>query len=206
MPCSQVSFAVPGSAAAAPANPFGHVCSPQNGVLFCPTAADAQRVPSFDGVPLDVDVTLPATGDGPFPAIVMLHGYGNDKRDFESATAGGNGGTAYRYNNNYYAKQGYAVINTSARGFGRSCGKADSRTAPACDRGWLHLGDQRYEARDTQHLLGLLVDQGLVKPNRIGVTGISYGGLQTQMLARLRNRVRLQNGRFAKWRSPAERR
>ena len=34
---------------------------------FCPTARDAQRVPSFDGVPLDVDLTLPALGDGPFP-------------------------------------------------------------------------------------------------------------------------------------------
>ena len=47
-------------AQAAPPNPFGHACAPQNGVLFCPTATDAQRVPSFDGVPLDVDVTLPA--------------------------------------------------------------------------------------------------------------------------------------------------
>ena len=197
---------VPASAAAAPPNPFGHVCSPQNGVLFCPTADDAQRVPSFDGVPLDVDVTLPVTGDGPFPVIVMLHGYGGDKRAFESATPEGSGGTTYRYNDNYYAKQGYAVINPSARGFGRSCGKADSRTAPACDRGWLHLADQRYEARDIQHLLGLLADQGVVNPDRIGVTGISYGGIQTQTLALLRDRVRLQDGRFVPWFSPDGRR
>ncbi len=195
------SLLVPASAAAAPPNPFGHACSPQNGVLFCPTADDAQRVPSFDGVPLDVDVTLPVTGDGPFPVIAMLHGYGGDKRAFESATPEGSGGTTYRYNNNYYAKQGYAVINYSARGFGRSCGKVDSRTAPACDRGWIHLADQRYEARDTQHLIGLLADQGLVKPNRIGVTGISYGGIQTQTLARLRDRVRLENRSFVPWRS-----
>lgn len=196
------SLAVPATAAAAPPNPFGHACSPQNGVLFCPTASDSQRVPSFDGVPLDVDVTLPVTGDGPFPAIVMLHGYGGDKGDFESATPQGSGGTTFRYNNNFYAKQGYAVINTSARGFGRSCGKPDSRTAPACDRGWIHLADQRYEARDTQHLLGLLADQGLVQPRRIGATGISYGGIQTQILARLRDRVRLTNGSFVPWRSP----
>jgi len=31
----------------------------------------AQRVPSFDRVPLDVDVTLPATGSGPFPVIAI---------------------------------------------------------------------------------------------------------------------------------------
>ena len=41
---------------------------------------------------------------------------------------------------------------------------ADSRTAPACDRGWIHLADHRYEVRDTQHLLGLLADQGVVRP------------------------------------------
>ena len=74
------------AAHAAPPNPFGHACAPQNGVLFCPTALDAQRVPSFDGVPLDVDVTLPPTGDGPFPTIVMMHGYGGNKKAFEATS------------------------------------------------------------------------------------------------------------------------
>ena len=69
------------AAHAAPPQPFGHACTPQDGVLFCPTADDGQRVPSFDGVPLDVDVTLPATGDGPFPTIVMMHGWGGSKTD-----------------------------------------------------------------------------------------------------------------------------
>lgn len=189
-------------AQAVPPDPFGHACTAQNGVLFCPTASDAQRVASFDGVPLDVDVTLPASGDGPFPAIVMLHGYGGTKRNFQATTPQGSGGTNYRYNDVYYAQQGYAVVTYSARGFGRSCGIADSRTAPACDRGWLHLADQRYEGRDTQHLLGLLVDQGLVKRNAIGVTGISYGGIQSHNLARLRDRIRLPDGSYARWRSP----
>lgn len=183
-----------GIAQAAPPAPFGHLCAPQNSVLFCPTASDGDRVPSFDGVPLDVDVTLPATGDGPFPAIVMLHGYGGNKRSFQ--------GTEYHYNNVFYAQQGYAVITPTARGFGRSCGTPDSRTAPACDRGWIHLADQRYEVRDTQHLLGLLVDAGVVKPDSIGVTGISYGGIQSHNLARLRDRIRLPNGSYARWRSP----
>jgi len=49
------------------------------------------------------------------------------------------------------------------------------------------------------------VDQGLVAPNRIGVTGISYGGIQSQTLARLRDRVRLQNASFVPWRSPGGR-
>jgi fermentation-respiration switch protein FrsA (DUF1100 family) len=194
--------------AAAPPAPFGHACQPQNGVLFCPTASDAQRVPSFDGVPLDVDVTLPPMGNGPFPAIVMLHGFGGSKTDFEAVTAEGqrpNGTiapTLFHNNNVFYAKRGYAVVNYSARGFGRSCGRPDSRNVPGCARGWLHLGDQRYEGRDTQGLLGTLVDQGIAKASALGVTGESYGGGQTLELARLRNRVRLANGRFGPWRSP----
>src|SRR5918999_1927977 len=106
-------LAVPGAAQAAPPNPFGHACVPQNGVLFCPTVSDAQRVPSFDGVPLDVDVTLPPTGDGPFPTIVLLHGYPGDKTSLEAETAEGRqaGGTPpflYHYNNVFYALRGYA--------------------------------------------------------------------------------------------------
>jgi predicted acyl esterase len=198
-----LALLAPIAAEAAPPNPFGHACTPQNGVLFCPTTSDPQRVPSWDGVPLDVDVTLPAKGNGPFPTIVMLHGWGGNKGSFEAAAPEGSGGTDYHYNNTYFAQQGYAVITYSARGFGRSCGAADSRTPEACDRGWVHLADQRYEERDTQHLLGLLVDQGIVKPSAIGVTGISYGGIQSHSLARLRNRIRLPNGSFGPWRSPA---
>jgi predicted acyl esterase len=195
------SFLAATTAQAAPPNPFGHPCAPRDGVLFCPTASDADRVPSFDGVPLDVDVTLPATGDGPFPAIVMLHGYGGTKRSFQSATAEGNGTSTYHYNDLFYAQQGYAVITPSSRGFGRSCGVADSRTAPACDRGWVHLDDQRYEGRDVQYLVGLLVDQGVVSRRAIGVTGISYGGILTHSLARLRDRIRLASGAYRPWRS-----
>jgi len=193
------AFAAP--AQAAPPKPFGHSCTPQNGTLFCPTAGDDQRVASFDGVPIDVDVTLPPTGDGPFPAIVMMHGWGGSKTSFETTSAEGNEGGSYHYNNVYFAQKGYAVITASARGFGRSCGAPDSRGVPGCARGWVRLADQRYESRDTQFLLGLLVDQGLVRPRAIGVTGISYGGIQSLNLARLRDRVRLPTGRFRPWRS-----
>ena len=64
-------------------------------------------------------------------------------------------GANYHYNNTYFAQQGYAVVTLSARGFGRSCGVPESRTA-GCERGWTHVADHRFENRDTQHLLGLL--------------------------------------------------
>ena len=197
-----------GLAAAQPAAartlaPFGHACTPQNGVRFCPTVSNSERIPTFDGVPLDVDATLPARGDGPFPVIVMMHGWGGSKADFESETPQGNGNTTFDYNNVYYAQQGFAVLNYSARGWGRSCGSPASREAtPGCEKGWVHLADQRYEARDTQYLLGLLADQNIVKPSQVGVTGISYGGGQSIELAYLKNRVRLTNGSFVPWKSP----
>src|SRR5262249_30976963 len=69
-------------AAAAPvASVFGGriACAEQSGVQFCQGDA-AHRVESFDGVPLDVNVTLPpADQDGPFPLILDLHGWGGSK-------------------------------------------------------------------------------------------------------------------------------
>src|SRR5436190_24016704 len=90
-------LAIPALAAAEPA-PFGHACKAQNGVRFCPTESLEERVPTFDGVPLDVDVTLPASGEGPFPAIVMMHGWGGSKTDFESSSPEGDGNETFDYN------------------------------------------------------------------------------------------------------------
>ncbi len=188
---------VTSSAAAAP-QPFGHSCTAQNGVRFCPTANTSQRIPTFDGVPLDADVTLPAKAMDRFPTIVMMHGYGGSKTNFESRAS-----PAGHYNNNFYAQQGYAVLTYSARGCGNSCGGGPSgdHSGP-CGQGYIRLADTRYEARDTQYLLGLLADQGITKPKSIGVTGISYGGGQSMELAFLRDKIRKTDGTLAPWRSP----
>src|SRR3954447_23691219 len=106
-----LATALPSSAAAATPAPFGHACSTRSdGTRFCPTtdAGPGQTVdgvPSFDGVPLDVDVTLPAKGRGPFPTIVMLHGWGGNKTAFESSDPEGDGSNTYRYNNDFFARQ-----------------------------------------------------------------------------------------------------
>jgi X-Pro dipeptidyl-peptidase (S15 family) len=205
-----VALLAPAGAAAAPPAPFGHACEPGNGVLFCPTRTLADRVPSFDGTPLDVDVTLPADAEAgrPLPTIAMLHGWGQDKSAFESEGPEGSSSTPYHYNNTYYSQRGYAVVNATARGFGRSCGKDEASAAtPDClaNRSYIHLADQRWEARDAQHLFGLLVDQGVSDPAALGVTGISYGGGQSIELAYLRDRIRRRDGSLAPWRSPAGR-
>ncbi|MGI8557521.1 MAG: S15 peptidase family protein [Solirubrobacteraceae bacterium] len=204
-----VGIGTPSSAAAG--TPFGHACTTQaDGVRVCPTTdlgpgQTADGVPSFDGVPLDVDVTLPAAagGAGPYPTVVMLHGYGNDKTSFESPSPQGDGSVTYHYNNDYYAQHGFAVVNYTARGFGHSCGGGPSgyHSGP-CGQGYIRLADSRYEARDSQYLLGVLADEGFVKPDAIGVTGISYGGGQSMELAFLRNRIRRPDGTLAPWVSP----
>jgi predicted acyl esterase len=172
--------------------PFGHACKALNGVRFCPTETFAQRVPSWDGVPLDADVTLPATGNGPWPMIVMLHGWGTSKTEYE------NNGDSW-----YYAQQGYAVLTPSARGWAGSCGTAESRKeTPACEAGYTHLDDTRYESRDVQYMLGVLADEGIADPGNIGAMGGSYGGGQSIELAYLKNRIRLPNGQFVPWKSP----
>jgi cephalosporin-C deacetylase-like acetyl esterase len=190
-----MALAAPGIATAkAEAAPFGHACKAQNGVRFCPTETLAQRVPSFDA--------LPPEGTGPFPTIVMIHGWGGNKTSFESSSPAGDGNQTFDYNNIYYAQHGYAVLTYSARGWGNSCGAVASREDPGCKEGWIRLADQRYEARDTQYLLGLLADEKLTKTLAIGTTGISYGGGQSIELAYLKNRIRLPNGEFAPWTSP----
>jgi len=54
-------------------------CSVVSGVQFC-AGTVLTRVETWDGVPLDVNVTIPpAAMDGPFPVIVDLHGWGGSK-------------------------------------------------------------------------------------------------------------------------------
>jgi|SRR4051794_700001 len=209
-----IGVSIAGLAASSPLavakTPFGHPCAVQaDDIRLCPTADGSagqtlDGVPSFDGVPLDVDVTLPPAGTaGPYPTIVMLHGYGGEKTDFESTEPAGDGSVTFHYNNDYFARQGYAVLNYTARGFGHSCGGGPTgyHSGP-CGQGYIRLADTRYEARDTQYLLGLLVDEGFAKPRALGVTGISYGGGQSMELAYLRNRIRKPDGSFALWTSP----
>jgi fermentation-respiration switch protein FrsA (DUF1100 family) len=162
-------------------------------------------VPSFDGVPLDADLTLPSgtTPGSGYPLLVMMHGWGASKTDFEGgAFCEQSSADHCNYNNLWFAHRGYAVLNYTARGFHGSCGPGSPNAgSPACARGWTHLADIRYEAHDTQYLAGLLVDAGIARPN-VGVTGLSYGGGQSWLLAVLADQVMDTTGALSKWQSP----
>ncbi|HEY0633076.1 MAG TPA: CocE/NonD family hydrolase [Thermoleophilaceae bacterium] len=183
------------ASAAAPLGLSG--CAPAQGVYQC-----SGLVATWDGVPLDTTLTLPAAGAAHLPLVVEIHGFGNSKYEYLDPAS-----KAYTDNAYGWARAGYAVLTYTARGLWGSCGTPESRAASplACARGYVHLADARYEVRDTQQLIGRLVDEGVADPQRLGVTGDSYGGGQSTMLAALRNRVMLPDGRLTPWRSPAGR-
>jgi len=157
-------------------------------------------VKTWDGVPLDTTVTMPSPTARNAPLVVEIHGFGNSKYEYLNPAE-----TAYTDNAYAWARAGYTVLTYTARGLWGSCGTPDSRLASpaACARGYIHLADTRYEVRDTQQLIGLLVDGGYADPKRIGVTGDSYGGGQSSALAALSDRVMLPDGTLIPWRSPA---
>lgn len=145
---------------------------------------------TFDGVPLDVNVAFPSTGSPPYPVVGEYHGWGQAKLSFQAAQR--------------WLAQGYAVYTLSQRGWGESCGSPAARAAdPAgCAKGHLHMMDLRYEVRDSQLLLGRLVDQGLIDPTRIAAVGGSYGGGMSLKLAALKNRTMQPDGTLVPWTSP----
>jgi X-Pro dipeptidyl-peptidase (S15 family) len=189
-------LAVPAAAQADQPTAFGKIpCVAQSdGTRFCQGSVST-RVPSVDGQPIDANVALPMT-DGPAPLVLILHGYGGSKKAFDAHEA------AWLPTAHELASRGYAVLNVSDRGFGDSCGSLASRTLPACATGWIHLLDTRFEIRDFQYLAGLLVDQGLAVPTKIGAIGESYGGGSSIMLATLKDRIMLPDGTLAPWTSP----
>ncbi len=174
----------------------GPTVSPTGGQPFIVCTGRAR---SFDGTPLDTDVTIPtAPSATPRPLMIFMHGWGNSKTDWKSTTLQGDGAGQYHWNNAWFASQGYVVLNYTARGFHKSCGKDSSGYVYAADpmcvdtpgeASWTHLADRRWEIHDSQYLAGLLVDDGLANAQRIVASGGSYGGGQSWDLALSQDKV-----------------
>src|SRR5215207_4447774 len=117
-----------------------------SGVRLCdqtiagnPGGTARSTVKTFDGVPLDVRVAFPpepvSGPDGPYPFIMMFHGYAGSKLSLSNMTP--------------FLNAGYATLSVTTRGFGQSCGTSAARTADptCCAAGHVRLMDTRYEVR-----------------------------------------------------------
>jgi dienelactone hydrolase len=193
--------------AAHTANGLAIPCAAEpDGVRVChgdgmgPKGVDS-RLKTFDGVVMELYVTLPpapASGpDGAYPLVIQSHGWGAPTTGPDDGQYGGP--TARQW-----AKEGYAVVQLVARGWGNSCGAINSRILnPAmCEKGYVRRDDFRYEIRDAQYVAGLLVDEGIADPNRIGAQGESYGAGASLGLATLNDRIMNLDGSLSPWTSP----
>ncbi len=195
------------SAHAAIPSALGIACTPAaDGVRECGTGNSSNdtvrsTAPSWDGTPIDVNVAFPPDLGGPdgnYPLVIIGHGYGGEKIDF--GASGSTGGMRR------WTSRGYAVFSMTDRGFHQSCGKDNAIAAApagACDNGFIHLMDDRFEVRDAQFLMGELADQGLVDGQRVGALGGSYGGGLSLALGALKDRVMMPDGHLIPWTSTA---
>jgi ABC-2 type transport system ATP-binding protein len=111
---------------------------------------------------VQIDVTLYSPAETPAPAIVLTHGFGESK---DSVT-----GQAHEL-----ARRGFTVLTYSSRGFGRSTGQ-------------VALNSPDFEVADAHQIIDWLARQPEVMRDsdldpRLGVTGASYGGALSLLLA-----------------------
>ncbi|MFF7988660.1 alpha/beta fold hydrolase [Kitasatospora xanthocidica] len=104
---------------------------------------------------VQLDTSFFTAGDGPRPAVLLAHGFGGSKE-------------GERERARQLARQGYAVLTWSARGFGRSGGK-------------IGLNAPDREVEDVRHLVDWLAQRPEVRLDgpgdpKVGITGASYGG------------------------------
>ncbi|MGR6970477.1 alpha/beta fold hydrolase [Streptomyces cynarae] len=116
-----------------------------------------------------IDTSFFTSGSpGRRPAVLLAHGFGGSKDDMTDQAA-------------TLARDGYAVLTWSARGFGRSTGK-------------IGLNDPKGEVADVSRLIDWLAKRPEVqldKPGdpRVGMAGASYGGAIALLAAGYDHRV-----------------
>jgi len=132
-----------------------------------PPVHRSDRVMAVDGVRLDTSY-FTSGGTGRRPAVLLAHGFGGNKEDVRKEAED-------------LARDGYAVLTWSARGFGESTGK-------------IGLNDPSGEVKDVSKLIDWLAKQPAVeldKPGdpRVGMAGGSYGGAISLLAAGYDDRV-----------------
>ncbi|WP_405932276.1 alpha/beta fold hydrolase [Streptomyces sp. NBC_00827] len=121
-----------------------------------PPVHHADRVMDMgDGVDIDTSYFTTGSTSDRRPAVLLAHGFGGSKDDVKAQAE-------------QLARDGYAVLTWSARGFGESTGK-------------IGLNDPEGEVADVSKLIDWLAKRPEVQLDksgdpRVGVTGASYGG------------------------------
>ncbi|WP_329291412.1 CocE/NonD family hydrolase [Streptomyces pseudovenezuelae] len=132
-----------------------------------PPVHRADQIMSIDGVRIDTSY-FTTNGTERRPAVLLGHGFGGSKNDVRQQAQD-------------LARDGYAVLTWSARGFGRSTGKVG-------------LNDPDAEVKDVSKLIDWLARQPQVRLDktgdpRVGVAGASYGGAISLLAAGHDDRV-----------------
>jgi fermentation-respiration switch protein FrsA (DUF1100 family) len=127
------------------------------------------------GVRLRGDLYLPSTGTGPFPGIVMAHGFSATRRMGLEGFA------------RCFAAAGMAVLSYDHRNLGDSDGEPRQLINP-----WA-------QARDYRYALTWLAGRQEVDPARLGIWGSSYSGGEVLVVAAIDERVKavVANAPFA---------
>ncbi|MEU8825483.1 alpha/beta fold hydrolase [Streptomyces sp. NPDC048636] len=131
-----------------------------------PSVHREDRVLTMPGARLDTSYFT--EGGGRRPAVLLAHGFGGSKADVREQAE-------------ELARDGYAVLTWSARGFGRSTGK-------------IGLNDPNGEVADVRRLVDWLAERRDVRLDhrgdpRVGVAGASYGGAISLLAAGYDRRV-----------------
>jgi len=123
------------------------------------------KLTTRDGTRLSAAVYTPH-GEGPFPALIMVHSWMLSRWQCHLYAP-------------YFAANGYVVLSYDCRGWGSSRGRVQC----ACPE---------HEISDLQDVIDWLTEKsGLpLKEGALGVTGISYGGGHSFMIAGRDERVR----------------
>jgi predicted acyl esterase len=174
------------TAPAAAAGPPFDSCGPYGDLTIC----TAQQVPSFDGSKLDVDLTLPMRGTcETHPLMIFLHGFGNNKREWESLSDEGDGADKFRWNSHWFARHGFYVLTYTARGFRTDAPEGNQPPTPSgtsvdVPSGTIQIKSREVEVRDTQYLASLVAKTFPdLDRDRVAVSGGSYGGGESWLQA-----------------------
>ncbi|MFG3283920.1 alpha/beta fold hydrolase [Streptomyces sp. NPDC048111] len=138
------------------------------GASGAPAVHREDRVLDMPGAKIDTSFFTAGGAGGKRPAVLIGHGFGGSKDEVSGQAE-------------QLAREGYAVLTWSARGFGRSTGQ-------------IGLNDPDFEVKDVSRLIDWLARRPEVRLDgagdpRVGVTGVSYGGAISLLAAGYDRRV-----------------